>query len=324
MDELEISMVYFNAASGMQRPQDLREHFREMREAGVDSIITQTTEKSVAEGLRFKVELAHEAGLRVYAVPGRFAGLFAAGVVPSSYFAALHPDTRMRRVDVGTPPPCLPICCVNNPKFEEWFYPHVLGMVRDSGADGIFFDEPKDAHDACYCEFCKALVEEPGKKALTRLREDSMAAMMGRVCAEIKALDSTMTTGVLLMPDATGNFRQRVSGLKHLDYFGVDGPLCRQGDADRPADRQKALLLETVPKFLDPERESDRKVCALVETFDVRPWAYEELRQNAAAIEGWGLDLIAFNYYAHDNPDPEGVMDLVWEAIKRLRGGEAG
>jgi len=319
MSELEISMVYFNAASGMQRPRDLREHFREMREMGVDSIITQTTEKSVAEGLRLKVELAHEAGLRVYAVPGRFAGLFAAGVVPSSYFAALNPGTHMRRVEVGTPPPCLPICCVNNPKFQGWFYPHVLGMVRDSGADGILFDEPKDAHDPCYCDFCKALAEEPSKEALTRLREESMAEMMGRVCREVKGLDPTMTTSVLLMPNATCHFRQQVQALEHLDYFGVDGPLCRQGEADRPVNRQKALLLETVPEFLTPARESGRKVCALVETFDVRPWAYDDLRQNMTAIAGWGLDLIAFNYYAHDNPDPEGVMRIVWDAIKKLR-----
>jgi len=319
MDRLEISMVYFNAASGMQRPQDLKEHFREMREHGVDSIITQTTEQCFTQALKFKVGLAHEAGLRVYAVPGRFAGLFAAGVIPSSRFGALNPDTVMRRVDTGTQPPALPVCCVNNPRFQEWFYPHVLERIRSSGADGILFDEPKDAHDACYCEFCKAIAGESGKEALVRVRERSMAAMMGRVCAELKELDPAMTTSVLLMPNATDHFKQQMLSLEHLDYFGIDGPLCRQGEENRPDGKQKTLLTATAPEYVSRAREAGRKSCALVETFDVQPWAYGELERNLAEVGTWGLDLIAFNYYAHCNADPEGVMRIVWDAVEQLR-----
>ena len=60
MSRLEIAMVYFNSASGMQRPQDLRVHFEEMREAGVDSIITQTVERGFTRG-RFTAHVhAHD------------------------------------------------------------------------------------------------------------------------------------------------------------------------------------------------------------------------------------------------------------------------
>jgi len=319
MSQPEICMVYFNV-SGMWHSRDVAAHFADMKSMGVDSIFTNWRELSGLGALKFKVDLAHEAGLRVYASPGRVAGLFAAGPRPGSMFATRNPETLMRYENgepvVGTGGF---VCCVNQPGFQKWFYPYMQEMIDKSGADGIIFDEPKETVSPCWCDVCKSRVDEQNAESLANLRTDGMAAMMGKTCALVKELDSSFTTSAMLMPVSTDRFIEKLSQEKALDAFGVDGPLCAQGEEGLDRSKLKTPLFDSAPKFLEMAHKAGKRSFVLTETFDVHKWAHEELRRNVVNLPELGADIYAFNYYGHENEDPEGLMEILREGIAGLK-----
>ena len=318
----EICFVYFHVG-GLWNPRQVREDFADMRACGADWIFTQFHEDNPRKTLKFKVDLAHEAGLKVLASPGRVAGLFAAGPRPCSVFTIENPDALCREKD-GSPllANSSLVACVNHPKFEAWFYPAMADIIQATGADGIVFDEPKEAHKPCYCEHCKARVAQPTDQALLALKESSMAAMMGRLCARLKK-DNPAGVGVaMLMPSAADGFVDRVLEQGAIDYVGSDGPMCpqgRPGPDGGPGAGQKTPLAQSAARLIPRTRKAGRRTFGLVETFGVCRWAHDRLRENLRALPSLGLDMPAFNYYGHNVEDPEGIMAIIRQAVASLK-----
>jgi hypothetical protein len=310
MPRPEICMVYFDCGFHVHE-RVLASFFRDMKAMGADSVFTQFVEYGDVRWLRFRTRLAHEAGLKVYASPGRVAGLFAAGPIPGSVFALKNPDATMRgeRGDIliGTSGY---VCCVNNPGFQAWYYPFLQKTMLEAGVDGIAFDEPKAADVACWCPYCRALVESPTTASLRLLRETGMADMMGRVCSMMKQACPGFATIAMLMPSASDRFIDLLAAKPDMDYIGVDGPLSRQGP-EQANEMIKEPLWLSAPRFIGKVHAAGKKAFVLTETFDVQSWNCAELAEHLPELPTLGADMYAFNYYAHDCNDPEAVMAQV-------------
>ena len=323
MAKPEICFVYFHV-EGLWNPRQVREDFTDMRACGADWIFTQFYEDNPYKTLKFKIDLAHEAGLKVLASPGRVAGLFAAGPRPCSVFTISNLDALCREKDGSTVVANSSlVACVNHPKFIEWFYPAMTETLRSTGADGIVFDEPKETHRACYCTHCKALVKEPTDEALLKLKEASVAKMMGKLCALHKKDNPASQGVVMLMPSSTDSCIDRCVEQEGIDFVGSDGPMCPQGAegiGGKPRNpNQKTSLEESAQRFGAKARAAGKKVFGLVETFGCRKWAHEQLRENLTKLPSLGLDMAAFNYYGHNVEDPEGIMEILRQAASGLK-----
>lgn len=314
----EICMVYFDS-QGLSHPRHMAEHFAEMRDLGADSVFTQFLEEGSGRWLAFKTRLAHDAGLKVYAAPGRIAGVFSAGPRPGSMFALQNPDTVMRdeadRPVIGVSGM---VCCVNQPKFQAWFYPLIKTILMESNVDGVAFDEPKEVRVPCWCPVCRSLVKEPTREALVALREDSMAAMLGRVGAMMKQEKPGFTALAMLLPHENDRFIEMVARQSGVDTVGVDGPLSPTG-TDPAIRRRKKPLLESAPRFVRLAQAAGKRAFVLAETFDVQSWACPDLAENLPKLADLDADIYGFNYYPHDNDDPEAVMNLVRKAVLGLK-----
>lgn len=322
MKKPEICYVYFHVA-GLWNPRQIREDFADMRANGGDWVFMDFAEDNPKRCLKFKTDLVHEAGMKVMAAPGRVAGLFAAGVRPSSIFAIQNLDALCRNKD-GSPLLANSsfVACVNHPKFIEWFYPTMVDVIQSTGCDGVVYDEPKETHLACYCDYCKAMVEKPTDEALLALKEQSMADMMGRLAADLKKVNPASKGIAMLMPSMPDSVIERVSAQKAIDYIGSDGPMCNQGlpKADgSPKPNQKTSLTESAQRFSAIVRKHNKKVFGLTETFGVMKWQHGLLRENLKSLGALNLDMYSFNYYGHNIEDPEGIMEIIREAACRLK-----
>lgn len=314
----EINLVYFEVGWTVH-PRNLSANFADVKAMGGHSVFTQFLERGDERWLKLRTRMAHDAGLKVYASPGRVGGLFAAGPIPGSFFATRHEDVRM--IDAagkhifGTSGF---MACPNHPRFVNWFYPFMESIMLDAGVDGVAFDEPKAADRACWCEHCKARVDKVDEAALIALREQTMAEMMGTVCTLLRKSKPEFVTIAMLMPSASKRFIRLVAEQKNMDFIGVDGPLCHQGPVPT-ADMIKTPLWISVPVFSEIVRAAGKKVFALTETFDVNPWACGELATRIHELPALDVDMFAFNYYGHDCEDGELVMESVRKAIALVK-----
>ncbi|MHC4872431.1 MAG: hypothetical protein ACYTFY_11355 [Planctomycetota bacterium] len=315
----EVNMCYFNMAGGFWKPDEISGHYRDMLDMGADSVGINFMETGY-KFLKPRVELALEEGIRIYPMPGRIAGIFAAGVQPSSMFIAQNWDAVMQR-EQDNPPFGETVACVNNPKFIDWFYPYMEKVYSFLGGNGIIFDEPKDAYNPCYCPHCCELVDKVTEENMVLLRERSVAQVMGNVCDMIKNINAENTTAVILFSKTSEHFLDQILQLPGMDYIGFNGPLCRQGDEGRKDNfwESNPFLCDTFPPRIPVIRKAGKGVLAFVETFSVQPWSYQVLKDNLAEFIEWDVDMWCFNYYPHRNPDPEGVMDIIRDIVKRIK-----
>ena len=314
----EISFYYLDCCPFIWKPAHLLDDFSDMKRMGGDSVCISILEEDHSGNYKGKVALAHEAGLKVYAVPSRVGGLFAGSPKVPSMFCARNMDTLMMTRN-GTPQDATAglTCCANNPKFQGWFLQWIERLVSESGVEGVVFDEPKEAHKPCYCDICVGLCEARSDEALTRLREEAVAALIGQACAAIKQTGESHKTILFVMPDATENFINRLLAERDVDYFGNDGPMCHQGP--RAQKHQKTRLTQSVPAIFEKAGKAGKKTFTLIETFHVLEVALPELRAELKKTKAWRADMYAFYYYGPSNENAAEVMRITEGAIRELR-----
>ncbi len=314
MQKPEINMMFF-APSGFFNEKQLRNSLAEIRQHGATSICSNFLEDPfmVREAAQF-AQLAHEEGLRFYAMPGRVAGLFAAGPRLASPFLTAHPEARAldgegnpRAGDSG------PAACLNHPEFIKWFYPFIFNMIKECQADGILFDEPKTTRLSCHCPICRDMGGDVAQ-ALIALREQSFATMLNRVAEEIKALGADKTTLAMLMPATKYSFVEKLACQPALDVIGVDGPIHSEVT-------KKESIFDSAPRFHPIIRRHGKRTLVLIETFEMTGKDQVFLDEKMPRVPELKADFYSFNYYGHANSHPERVMQAVWtgvEAVKRI------
>jgi len=311
MQKPEINMMFF-APGGFFNEKQLKSSLSEIRQHGADSVCSNFLEDPfmVREVAQF-AQLAHEAGLRFYAMPGRVAGLFAAGPRLVSPFLTAHPEAGA--LDAGGNPRAGdsgPAACLNHPEFIKWFYPFIRGMIEGCRADGILFDEPKTTRLACHCPICQEMAGND-EDALLALREQSFATMLNQAAAEVKALGADKTTLAMLMPATKLSFVEKLAGQPALDVIGVDGPI-------RSEVTKKESIFDSAPRFHEIIRRYGKRTFVLVETFEMTGKDQPFLDEKMPRVPELKAEVYSFNYYGHVNSDPEQVMRAVWSGIEAV------
>jgi len=312
MQKPEINMMFF-APSGCFHDRQIKASLAEIKQHGVNSVCSNFLEDPfmVREVAQF-ARLVHEAGLRFYAMPGRVAGLFAAGPRLVSPFLTAHPEARSldaegqpRAGDSGI------AACVNHPEFINWFYPFIRSMIEGCCADGILFDEPKTTRLPCHCALCRAMAGND-EEALLELRERSFAAMLNRAAEEVKALGADKTTLAMLMPATKLSFVEKLAGQSAIDVIGVDGPI-------RSEVTKKESIFDSVPRFHEIVKSNGKRTFVLVETFEMTGADQPFLDEKMPRVPEIKADVFSFNYYGHANYNPELVMQAVWTGVEAVQ-----
>jgi hypothetical protein len=263
---------------------------KHMRELGADIVSVCVQEDQLwnwhQKRLHNFVDLAHEAGLKVHAVPNRWCGLVAGWLDGHSDWTLAHPETFLRGADETA------VSDPQHPAVRAHYERHVELLLRNFSFDGIIWDEPRSS-----------------KPALTLFLD------------EMSAYAKSIKPDVVISLFAEAGRLDTVNHLaltKHMDFLGADGHVRRNR---HQMHRMKNTIFTTHETFEPILRQAGKKTMFLLEAQRHRD---EDLEEYLAVMDqafSLPMDQLMFYYSAHEmSPQhEERFNEATWAAVRRLK-----
>lgn len=295
-----------------------REDFQRMKSIGSDAVSICVQESQIRnwhqQRLRNAVDLAHEAGLKVFAVPNRWAGLTAGWIDGWGAFSLERYDTLIRdsedRILAGNGN-WEKLSCIHHPDVEKHLFENLEALLHSFSFDGIVWDEPHS--HVCFCHYCR---ERSGGTPTREWQMEETVAFVDRLSMRVKEMKPGATISLFIEPGSLDFFAKWLSA-KHLDFVGSDGHVRR---AEHHMHRMKTTIFEAHERTFPLIREAGKKSFYLLEAQRHRD---EDLDEYLACVESafsLPMDHLMFYYSAHEmSPKNETRFnEATWAAVKKV------
>lgn len=294
-------------------PRHVKEDFAELRDMGVDTICLSFSESEMEYARRtfeILIELAHEAGLKVFVIPSRIGGRFAGAPLMPSIWLARHPEYQV-------PDKCWlpPIACLECPEVLDWMKSFMKTIITDYDIDGIVWDEPKEPilishHPATLARF--------GKNPTEKDMMDSFCEFFESLTGFCHALKPALTQTVFFQYTEPEYFTQNISKNPYIQYFGYDGNLSKLRYFREPAGDVKYRLEIAWDRTVRECSAASKKTFALVETMHMPREEHVNFEKAFDAyLTNCHPDHLSIYYYAHNADDPEALHAIVKRVMKK-------
>ena len=292
-------------------PHQMEEDFKEMVSTGFDTVCLSFSESEMAYSRRtfeIQVELAKKCGLNVHVVPSRIGGRFAGAPLMSSLWLEKHPEY-MIKTDFRS------IACLEAREFRAWIKEYMKILLTDYDLSGIVWDEPKGVGVISHHpETIKKYGENPTADDMV----DSFIDFMEELSAYCNSLRPGIVQTLFAQPGFDETTTQKISKIKHLEYFGYDGAIAKVSFFKETPVLKKKMLKDVWQRTASECAEAGKKTFALVENM-LMPKS--ELDAFAANFEDYlkscSPDHLSVYYYAHNNENPEAVHQIVKRTMKK-------
>lgn len=298
----------------------LREDFARMRDLGTDAISLCVQEEQLTnwhqKRLHNVVDLAHEAGLAVHAVPNRWAGLVAGWLDGFGRFTLDHYDTLIRGKD-GSPLTSKDgnyemTSCTQNPAVRAHIEQTLCTMMTHYAFDGVIWDEPHSS--VCYCPYC---VRAAGGEPTDSWQYARTAQFLDDMSAYIQAIRPDTTISAFTMPESEGLFRALLA-TKHIDYLGSDGHL---RSPEHQMHRMKKTIFEAYDQFQPLLEKAGKKTFFLIEAQRHRDEDLSNYLENVEKAFLLPMDHLMYYYSAHEMSlhNEDTFNTATWNAVRKRK-----
>lgn len=328
----QVGAYYLNANMYTAVPSQVRADMEWMAAIGTTFLCTGVLEQDLwaaQENLEFIIDEATRVGIRVLAVPSRWAGLTAGAPKVPSIFSVLHPHTwaKNENGDTGfSPQTSGVVSSIHWPDTLGFFCTQLSELFRQHPRlAGLLIDEPKGFFE----DHSQRAREQLGADAPRQAHLEAAAQFYSEVCAYAKSLRPDLLT-LLFMPSHDPDDQLAVcAGMKHLDYFGADGRPWDLGTDQRwensassqESGKGKVLLSGLGRKFIDAAKANGKKSVLLVENHNLSADMIEPMDRHYGEVLALNADLYLYYYYPRNVQDPDRAMEVVARHIKRLASG---
>lgn len=234
--------------------------------------------------LRNVVEMGHDLGLKVHAVPNRWGGIVAGWLDGFSGWILEHKDIWYPDMEPGR---CDPRYPAMRQRFEE-----LLKLTLDFGFDGVIWDEPRP----------------PRQEVIDFL--DEMSAYAKSLKPEV----------VISMFANSPNLQlaEPFAGTKHMDYLGSDGHVRSE---EHQMHRMKTTIFRAYDVFDPVLRAAGKKTFYLLEGQRHRDPDLQTYLDNIEKAFNLPMDHLMYYYSAHEmSLKNEDIFNRVtWEQVKLAR-----
>lgn len=327
-----VAAYYFRAHLYTCVPRQIRADMAWMARHGTDYVCVAVLEQDLfaaRENLALITAEAERVGLRVLAVPARWAGIVAGAPKVPSLFTIQHPETWLRdeRGSAAAAPGVSgALSSIHHPATYTFFTATLEEMFAQHPSwAGFVFDEPK-----CFRVDTSAVaVAALGELAPAVAHWRAASAFLGRVADFAKRRWPEKLT--LLFQEARIGPEERAAGAStpHLDFYGVDGrPWGRSADARmasadaaQESGKDKILLDGRAEAFIAAARSHPgRRAMVLIENHNLEASMIEPLRRHLPQVLALPADLFCYYYFPRNVAEPEKVMRIIGRAFRSLRG----
>jgi hypothetical protein len=327
-----IAAYYLRAHMYTCVPRQVRDDLQWMADKGTDYVCVGVLEQDLfaaQENHALVISEAARAGLRVLAVPSRWAGLTAGAPKVPSLFSVAHPDTWMVNKKGTThvsPQVSGVISSIHHPKTLAFFCETLAELYRQHPAlAGFIIDEPK-----CFnVDTSKMAVAALGAEAPLTAHLNAAGDFFSRVCRFAK--DKWPDKLTLMFQKADNHRPEELAaggGVGPLDYYGCDGrPWTLEEDAKFPgggaaqeSGKGKVLLSGVGQKFIDTaHRVPGRGAFFLAENHNLSSAMIAPLERHYAAALALRPEMFAYYYYPRNVDEPDRVMEIIGRELRRFR-----
>lgn len=297
---MDITVAYFHP---LLRPDILTQDFQAIRASGATSLVYAIHEQEEQRWVRdFErgLQLARDAGLKIYLSPGRFGNLFAGPTLVPSWYTFRHPQSRV----MDQHGRYHELSCFNHQSFRSWLFREIERYLTTYPIAGLLLDEPRGLEITCYCPACRALC--PDVTDLARFRRRALIEFLHEACAYVKQVDERIKTAIVLHPHDL-SLAEDLATSEQLDTLG-----CHlfwdilQEDV--------SLVTHWGRELVEIARQGAKRSQLWLQNFNIHEDNAGEMDTAFSGILSLEPDEVGCYYYWRNNSDPA----RVWETTRRL------
>lgn len=291
-------------------PKQWRESFEDMKENGFDAVALSFSESEMMYSRRtfeMQVNMAHECGLEVLAIPSRIGGRFAGSPYMPSFWICANQDAAV--------PGSLALGCLESPKFRRWAGEFITTLCKDYEIDGLVWDEPKNVDlISKHPETIKKFGPNPTRENM----QDSYVDFLQEITYIAKATRQELQITMFNMPNTPEYFTRSASLVDGIDFIGFDGNFHRQSFFKERPEKIKDSLSSVWERTVQEAGMGNKKTFALIENMLMPEDVHEEYEKGLTEyLEYAQPDHLSCYYYAHNNEAPEEVHNITMRILKQ-------
>lgn len=296
-------------------PRHVKEDFQEMVEMGIDTVCLSFSENDMAYARRtfeILVELAHQAGLRVFVIPSRIAGRFAGAPLMASTWLVRNPQFLVPDEY------WLPVGCIECKEVREWIKNFVGTIIQDYEIDGIVWDEPKGP---TFISHHPATIARFGENPTEKDMAGSFCEFFNELTGYCHEKNPKLIQTLFCQKTEPEFFTEAISNSPYLDYFGYDGNLCKQRVFKEEIAETKYRIESAWDRTVKECGNAGKKTFALVESMHMPREELDNFEKAFDAyLENYHPDHLSIYYYAHNADDPEALNSIIKKVMKKHYG----
>ncbi len=316
-----INAYYFRAHTYTLVPRHIREDMKWMADVGTNAVSLAILEQDLfaaKENLEIICNEAAKAGIDVFAVPSRWAGLFAGAPKVPSPFAVNHPRTWILDKD-GNPPDrgvFGPYSSIHYPETVEFFKKTVDEIFSIWQVKGIIWDEPKIFTTK---DFSPKAIENLGADAPVEKHCRAFVNFLSDVNLHIKRKHPEKITSMFGYANLPTWVVELAATTRGLDYFGCDGRPWRTDDRGTAESEGKVLLGDDAgERFLTAARKNGKKTFWLIENHNLQNEDIPIMEKRLPEVIGKDIDLLTYYYYPRNLEDPDRNMAVIGKYVREF------
>jgi hypothetical protein len=261
---MPLTAYYFRGQDSCVPRYQVREDLEWMADAGTDNAMVGVHEFQLDRlgslGLEIICSEAERVGIKVHAIPSRWAGLVAGWPTAPGTFSATHPEAWMRNAD-GSPLVRNfaggAICSIYHPATLELFKTSIDRMLGQWPFAGIVWDEIKVLRDEDHSE---AAVKALGGPSTGETHVKNMAAFFSKATLHARTKKPDLVMSCFIYAWFEDWILRHCAAIEGLDYFGIDGIAVPHEDPRRKS------VFGNFQRAAAAARAAGKKSLCLVET----------------------------------------------------------
>jgi hypothetical protein len=309
-----LNAYYFRAHLYTMVPHQVREDLKWMRDVGTQAVSIAVLEQDLfaaVENIHVICDEAGKLGMDVYAVPSRWAGLFAGAPKVPSLFSVCHPDTWVLERD-GSPKfsdVSGVISSVHYPETFEFFRTSIDKMFSLWDLKGVIWDEPKMLQSR---DFSGKAVEKLGTEAPIETHVRAFVDFMSRINRYIKTAHPEKRTCLFAYAFLDDWQIEMAVNIDGLDEFGCDGrPWYAEDKGKNEASGKVLLGKEGGERFLTAAKMAGKKSVWLIENHNMATSDILILDRRLPEVLLKEVDHLIYYYYPRNLEDPDRIMNVI-------------
>lgn len=314
-----LNAYYFRAHTYTIVPRQVREDLKWMADLGTNAVSIAILEQDLfaaVENVQIICNEAEKLGMKVFAVPSRWGGLFAGAPKVPSLFSAKNPQTWVLKKDGKPVTNSISgvISSVHYPETAEFFKSSLDEIFKLWDIKGIIWDEPK----SFLIDHSPKAIEKLGANASLEAHVKATIDFYSDINKHIKTAHPDVATSMFAYSNMSDMIVNEAAKTQYLDYYGCDGRPWRNEDGGQQEGEGK-VLLGTGERFLKAAHQNAKKSLWLIENHNMLNADISLMDKRMPEVLTKDIDHLIYYYYPRNIENPDKAMKIIAAHLKGFK-----